>query len=56
MKDAKGDLLAGVAGDGRPDLAYYSGDDTLNLPWLAVGAVGFVSVIAARGRAARARA
>ena len=25
-------------------LAYYSGDDALNLPWLAVGAVGFVSV------------
>ena len=26
-------------------LAYYSGDDPVNLPWLAVGAVGFVSVI-----------
>ena len=25
-------------------LAYYSGDDALNLPWLAMGAVGFVSV------------
>jgi 4-hydroxy-tetrahydrodipicolinate synthase len=25
-------------------LAYYSGDDALNLPWLAVGAVGFISV------------
>ena len=27
------------------DLIYYSGDDQLNLPWLAVGASGFVSVI-----------
>jgi 4-hydroxy-tetrahydrodipicolinate synthase len=25
-------------------LAFYSGDDILNLPWLSVGAVGFVSV------------
>jgi 4-hydroxy-tetrahydrodipicolinate synthase len=25
-------------------LAYYSGDDPVNLPWLAVGASGFVSV------------
>ena len=27
-------------------LAYYSGDDALNLPWLAMGATGFISVIA----------
>ena len=27
------------------ELAYYSGEDPLNLPWLSVGAVGFVSVI-----------
>jgi 4-hydroxy-tetrahydrodipicolinate synthase len=26
-------------------LAYYSGDDPLNLPWLAMGATGFISVI-----------
>jgi 4-hydroxy-tetrahydrodipicolinate synthase len=26
-------------------LAYYSGDDVLNLPWLAMGATGFISVI-----------
>ena len=26
------------------DIVYYSGDDALNLPLLAVGAVGFVSV------------
>ena len=25
-------------------LAYYSGDDALNLPWLAMGATGFISV------------
>ena len=25
-------------------MAYYSGDDALNLPWLAMGAVGFISV------------
>jgi 4-hydroxy-tetrahydrodipicolinate synthase len=29
----------------RTPLAYYSGDDMLNLPWLSVGAVGFVSVV-----------
>ncbi|MCO1576647.1 4-hydroxy-tetrahydrodipicolinate synthase [Crossiella sp. SN42] len=45
VKDAKGDLTAGtevIAGTG---LAYYSGDDVLNLPWLAVGGIGFASVI-----------
>ena len=26
-------------------LAYYSGDDALNLPWLAMGATGFISVM-----------
>ena len=26
-------------------LAYYSGDDALNLPWLALGASGVVSVV-----------
>ena len=26
-------------------LVYYSGDDALNLPWLAMGATGFISVI-----------
>jgi 4-hydroxy-tetrahydrodipicolinate synthase len=28
----------------RTGLAFYSGDDILNLPWLSVGACGFVSV------------
>ncbi|QNG19136.1 4-hydroxy-tetrahydrodipicolinate synthase [Rhodococcus triatomae] len=45
VKDAKGDLNAGAELIGTTDLHFYSGDDPLNLPWLAVGAVGFVSVI-----------
>jgi len=45
VKDAKGDLRGGAEAISQTDLAYYSGDDPLNLPWLAVGAVGFVSVI-----------
>ncbi len=45
VKDAKGDLLAGSEVIASTDLAYYSGDDALNLPWLSVGGVGFVSVI-----------
>ncbi|HEU5475054.1 MAG TPA: 4-hydroxy-tetrahydrodipicolinate synthase [Actinophytocola sp.] len=45
VKDAKGDLRAGVEVMARSGLAYYCGDDALNLPWLSVGAVGFVSVI-----------
>ena len=43
-KDAKGDLFAAQRVLAASDLVYYSGDDTLNLPLLAVGAVGFVSV------------
>ena len=45
VKDAKGDLVAGSEVLAATDLAYYSGDDALNLPWLSVGAVGFVSVL-----------
>lgn len=44
VKDAKGDLGEMSATMARTDLAYYSGDDTLNLPMLAVGAIGVVSV------------
>ncbi len=44
VKDAKGDLNGGAAIMAETGLAYYSGDDTLNLPWLAMGAIGFVSV------------
>ncbi len=45
VKDAKGDLNAGAEIIARTGLTFYSGDDALNLPWLAVGAVGFISVI-----------
>jgi 4-hydroxy-tetrahydrodipicolinate synthase len=45
VKDAKGDLGAGAEIIANTDLAYYGGDDALNLPWLSVGAAGFVSVI-----------
>ncbi|MEU5188300.1 4-hydroxy-tetrahydrodipicolinate synthase [Streptomyces klenkii] len=43
-KDAKGDLSATSWAIARSGLAWYSGDDMLNLPQLAVGAAGFVSV------------
>ncbi len=46
VKDSKHDLLAGSEVMANSDLAYYSGEDPLNLPWLSVGAVGFVSVVA----------
>ncbi|MGK4583268.1 4-hydroxy-tetrahydrodipicolinate synthase [Kitasatospora sp. HPMI-4] len=44
-KDAKGDLGAASWAIARSDLAWYSGDDILNLPLLSVGAVGVVSVV-----------
>ena len=44
VKEASGDLYAGSWLLRRTDLAIYSGDDALNLAWLAVGAVGVVSV------------
>ena len=44
VKDAKGDLHGGAQIMAETGLAYYSGDDALNLPWLAVGATGVVSV------------
>ncbi|MEU8261100.1 4-hydroxy-tetrahydrodipicolinate synthase [Micromonospora sp. NPDC048999] len=42
VKDAKGDLAASSEVLARSDLAYYSGEDSLTLPALAVGAVGVV--------------
>src|SRR3954464_11186595 len=45
VKDAKGDLGAVAWTIARTDLAYYSGEDMLNLPLLALGAVGVVSVV-----------
>jgi 4-hydroxy-tetrahydrodipicolinate synthase len=44
VKDAKADLAGAAQIMAETGLAYYSGDDALNLPWLAMGAVGFVSV------------
>ncbi|AJE81918.1 dihydrodipicolinate synthase [Streptomyces albus] len=44
-KDAKGDLGRASWAIARSDLAWYSGDDMLNLPLLSVGAIGFVSVV-----------
>ncbi|MET8155185.1 4-hydroxy-tetrahydrodipicolinate synthase [Sphaerisporangium sp. NPDC005289] len=45
VKDAKGDLFAASQVMAATDLAYYSGDDAVNLPWLSIGAAGFVSVV-----------
>ncbi|BDB43420.1 MULTISPECIES: 4-hydroxy-tetrahydrodipicolinate synthase [Mycobacterium] len=45
VKDAKADLHGGGQIIAETGLAYYSGDDALNLPWLAMGATGFISVI-----------
>jgi len=46
VKDAKDDAGAtSIVRMARPDLAYYCGTDMLNLPWLSLGAVGFVSVV-----------
>jgi len=46
VKDAKGDLRATSAVLARSDLAFYSGDDPMTLPLLAIGGVGIVSVTA----------
>lgn len=44
VKDAKADLGAATAVLRATDLLWYSGDDALNLPFLAIGGTGFVSV------------
>ncbi|MEO3766602.1 4-hydroxy-tetrahydrodipicolinate synthase [Streptomyces sp. B8F3] len=44
-KDAKGDLGRASWAIAQTGLAWYSGDDMLNLPLLSVGGVGFVSVV-----------
>ncbi|WP_405776545.1 4-hydroxy-tetrahydrodipicolinate synthase [Streptomyces sp. NBC_00859] len=44
-KDAKGDLGRASWAIARSGLAWYSGDDMLNLPLFSVGACGFVSVV-----------
>jgi len=45
VKDAKDDPSATSHVLARTDLVYYCGTDMLNLPWLSLGAVGFVSVV-----------
>jgi 4-hydroxy-tetrahydrodipicolinate synthase len=45
VKDAKGDLGATSQVMVSTDLVYYCGEDMLNLPMLALGAAGFVSVV-----------
>jgi 4-hydroxy-tetrahydrodipicolinate synthase len=45
VKDAKGSIADVSWTMHRTDLAYYSGDDMMNLPLLSLGAVGFVSVV-----------
>ncbi|WP_410588230.1 4-hydroxy-tetrahydrodipicolinate synthase [Amycolatopsis sp. lyj-23] len=46
VKDAKGDLAEAMTVLSRTSLAYYCGIDELNLPYLACGAAGLVSVVA----------
>jgi 4-hydroxy-tetrahydrodipicolinate synthase len=45
VKDAVGDLFRGVRIMGETGLAFYSGDDVLNLGWLTHGGCGIVSVV-----------
>jgi 4-hydroxy-tetrahydrodipicolinate synthase len=45
VKDAVGDLYRGVRVMAETGLAFYSGDDELNLAWLTHGASGLVSVV-----------
>ncbi|KHL15878.1 UNVERIFIED_CONTAM: dihydrodipicolinate synthase [Mumia flava] len=45
VKDAVGDLASGSTLMRDTGLAWYSGDDALNLAWLAHGAAGVVSVV-----------
>lgn len=46
VKDAKADFGAASQVMLATDLIFYSGDDIVNLPWLSLGAVGFISVCA----------
>jgi 4-hydroxy-tetrahydrodipicolinate synthase len=45
VKDAKEDVAGTSEVLARTDLVYYCGTDMVNLPWLSLGAVGFVSVV-----------
>jgi 4-hydroxy-tetrahydrodipicolinate synthase len=44
VKDAKGDIAGTSQVLARTDLVYYSGDDPMTLPLLAIGATGIISV------------
>lgn len=46
VKDAKGDLLEASLLLSSTDLVFYSGEDAFNLPWLALGGAGLISVAA----------
>jgi 4-hydroxy-tetrahydrodipicolinate synthase len=46
VKDATGDVAAAERSIARTGMAWYSGDDALNLALLKVGAAGIVSVVA----------
>ena len=45
VKDATGDVYAAAKAAARTGLAWYSGDDSMLLPFLAHGAAGIVSVV-----------
>lgn len=45
VKDAVGDIRRGTRLMHETSLRFYSGDDALNLAWMAVGASGIVSVV-----------
>ncbi|MDO5669538.1 MAG: 4-hydroxy-tetrahydrodipicolinate synthase [Corynebacterium sp.] len=45
VKDAKGNMAESALLMHETGLAWYSGDDPLNVPWLSIGASGFVSVV-----------
>ncbi|MDU7287605.1 4-hydroxy-tetrahydrodipicolinate synthase [Corynebacterium kroppenstedtii] len=45
VKDAKGNLAEALELIQSTELAWYSGDDPINLPWLSVGATGLISVV-----------
>jgi 4-hydroxy-tetrahydrodipicolinate synthase len=45
VKDAKADFGAASHVMNSTPLVFYSGDDMVNLPWLSLGAAGFVSVV-----------
>ncbi|RKQ33410.1 4-hydroxy-tetrahydrodipicolinate synthase [Kocuria tytonis] len=44
VKDAKADFVAASRVMAETDLLFYSGDDALTLPWMALGAAGLVGV------------